>query len=338
MGFVQELADFISKFSFYKVVYEFEQGLHFRGGKVIERRVKNIKKEALEEILKGEKEVAEKAVGDNVFLGLLYYTVPFVRPKIPDDFERSIVSGIPYHKKGDMEKDKELLRKTIIENKLLKTLYFLIYPAKNLPEGYRKSWRGEPLHSKRFSKILQPGFYLYVPFLDTIVTDSAQERVLNLGYISVLTHEKRDGKNNKTEKDLIYESNSIHPTSRKGSKNVIISCKIRYELMDIYRAYTAIDEYEDSLKDHTLSILAEFSRGKDYDYWTNSENIDNLAKDVEKELRKIATEKWGLKIHKIYITDIAFCEVQRTVHEGLAGIIKAPQQPISQTSEMQPTS
>jgi regulator of protease activity HflC (stomatin/prohibitin superfamily) len=101
-----------------------------------------------------------------------------------------------------------------------------------------------------------------------------------------------------------------------------VSCNIRYELMDLYRAYTAIHDYEASLRDHTLSILAKHCRGKSYDDWKSPEVVKQVETSVLEELREVVTGKWGLHIHNVYITDNIACGMQRLVHEGTAVSIK----------------
>jgi len=169
-----------------------------------------------------------------------------------------------------------------------------------LPQDYMKSKILRlPRHPKRGekSKVLKPGLYYHVPFIDDIVKDFRQEKVLNLGNISI-------------------------PTSEADSKVVTISCNLRYELQDLYKAYTAVHDYEASLKDHTLSILALYSRGKSYQEWKDPDEVAKLEEQVKEELRQVVTEKWGLKIHRVYVTDNATSTLQRTIYEGPALIAK----------------
>ena len=85
---------------------------------------------------------------------------------------------------------------------------------------------------------------------------------------------------------------------------------------NFYKAYTAVHDYEDSLKDHTLSILAKHSRGKTYNDWKNTDIIGDLEEKVLADLREVVTEKWGLEVHKVYVTDNVACTMQRMLHEG----------------------
>jgi len=162
------------------------------------------------------------------------------------------------------------------------------------PEEYKKDIFGLPKHSKRFKKdkVLQAGFYFNIPIIDKIITDFQQEKVLNLGNINV-------------------------PTIDEDSKGVIVSCNIRYELLNFYKAYTSVFDYEASLKDYTLAILAKNSRGKTYSEWKDKDKIKDIEEKIEEDLRGLVTNKWGLKIHKIYITDNVSSDVHRLMHEGI---------------------
>ncbi|MBW2964229.1 hypothetical protein KY363_02110 [Candidatus Woesearchaeota archaeon] len=237
MGFIQELADIISKLNFFQIVYEYEQGLYFRNGIVKQKRIRRTAAE-LEEIVQEEEALMEKMGGSREF------TRPFRRPK--------------------------------------------------LPEGYMRSfWTGKPLHPKRFQKgkVLRPGLYFHIPVIDDIRKDYSQEKVLNLGNINI-------------------------PTNEDKSRVVLLSCNIRYQLENFYKAYTAVYCYETSLKDYALAMLAKQSRGKRYDDWKNPQVIKQVEEEMACELREVVTEKWGLSIHRVYITDNADSNVQRVLHEG----------------------
>jgi hypothetical protein len=43
MGLIQELVDLVSKLTFVAIVHEYEQGLYFRSGVVIEKATKGLK-------------------------------------------------------------------------------------------------------------------------------------------------------------------------------------------------------------------------------------------------------------------------------------------------------
>ncbi|MBI4980806.1 SPFH domain-containing protein [Candidatus Woesearchaeota archaeon] len=196
-------------------------------------------------------------------------------------------------KKLSPEEEKKAWEKEQEEIRIQGSWKFVIpfcYPR--LSSDFKRDFlTGRPLHSSRFNRILPPGFYFHLPFLEEIVKESKQERVLNLGNITV-------------------------PTVDEDSKSIIASCNLRYELKDIYLAYTAVHDYEDSLRDHTLSILAKHSRGKKFAEWKNPDVIEELEIKVQKDLEEIVTHKWGLEIHEVYITDNVPCHTTRLTHDG----------------------
>lgn len=228
MGWVQEVVDLVGKLSFFAIVHEYEQGLYFRRGRAIDKKVR-WSKEELEKIVQEERKVIRDNKGVFPLMFSRFYKRD-ITPSFPEGYKRGLITNLPKHSKR-----------------------------------YEKG------------KVLKPGVYFNVPILDSIVIDFQQEKILNLGNIGV-------------------------PTIDEESKEVRVSCNLRYQLMDLYRAYTAVHDYESSLKGHTLSILAKHSRGKKYCEWKNPKVIEELEEEVKKELRKIVTEDWGLKIYEIYIT------------------------------------
>lgn len=221
--------------NFYRMVYEYQQGLYFRTGRALFRRTRGLSREEELNAWRKEKEAIER-MGRAKFL-------PFRRPKLPEGFHRDWVTGLP-------------------------------------------------LHESRLSKVLKPGLYFHVPIVEDIVVDSIQERVLNLGNITVLTSD--DG----------------------NAKPISVSCNMRYRVVDFYRAYTAVHDYEESLKDYTLSMLAKYSRGKTMKKWQDARTIREIEKKVEVGVRKLVTEQWGLDIYKVYITDNVPSDSHRIVLDG----------------------
>jgi len=188
-----------------------------------------------------------------------------------------------------------------------KLQYIIPFCNPRIPKAYKRSFlNGMPIHPKRFEvKNISPGVYFYFPFIEAVVTDYKQERILNLGNISV-------------------------PTTDEQSKVITISCNLRYEILDYYDAYTQVHNYEESLKSHTLSVLARQSRGKNFEQWKNAEFITELEKKTLDELRDVATDKWGLKIHEIYITDNVPSTFQRVLYEGIPVVDKTIITPTNQ--------
>jgi hypothetical protein len=152
-------------------------------------------------------------------------------------------------------------------------------------------WSGRPLHKSRFAEILQAGVYFHLPIIERVSTRTKQEKPENLGSITV-------------------------PTIDDPSVDISVSCNIRYQLLDYSRAYRVVDNYEQSIGVHTLSILAKHSRGKKYSEWKDPAFVEQLEKEVLDDLRKVVTDKWGVRIHEISITDNVRCNTIRLTHDG----------------------
>ncbi|MEW5896536.1 MAG: SPFH domain-containing protein [Nanoarchaeota archaeon] len=226
MGFIQELIEVLKNLEFFKVVYEYQQGLHFRGGRLLSVRKRYSPRE--EEAFK----IEEKNVPER-----WKYALPFLAPA--------------------------------------------------MPEGYRRSfWTGMPLCEERFerTKIHSQGWYVIFPFLDSFITDSIQQRVLNLGDVNMLTAE---------------------------GENLTLSCKVRYQVERLDLACMAVHDYEQSLNDHILGILVKYALGKPKDFWINTKNISGLEREVRDKLRPLVTGKWGLRIHEFYINEVALTQVHK---------------------------
>ena len=241
MTWVQDIFEYFDKFRFWEIVNEYQQGLHFRKGVVMKRRIKYHGPE-LDEIVADEK----KTMNENG--GRRKYLMPFSRPEVPEGYKRSFWTGLLKHPKRS-EKDKRL----------------------------------------------RAGLYFYIPFLDDIVATDVQERVIDLQNLSV-------------------------PTAEKGARSRVmcVSCAMRYEIQNYYKAHTKVHDYEQTLQDYTLAELAKQSRNWEYDDWKDPDVIKEIESGVVKSLRQTATKKWGLKIHTFYITDHVSAEVKRLLHEGVS--------------------
>lgn len=95
MGLIQELADLVKKLSFFAIVYEYQQGLYFSKGIVVEKRLKRIKPEKEKKLEAEERELIKEMGGYSAFL-------PFRRPELSEDkkslYRLSRITGLPLHK------------------------------------------------------------------------------------------------------------------------------------------------------------------------------------------------------------------------------------------------
>lgn len=99
MSWVQEIIDAFRKLNFFEIVHEYEQGLYFRKGIVLERPIKRNAKE-LERIVSEQREVRNNCGGYLAFVG------PF-KPELPKGYTLSKITGLPRNSKR-AEKSKVL--------------------------------------------------------------------------------------------------------------------------------------------------------------------------------------------------------------------------------------
>lgn len=163
-----------------------------------------------------------------------------------------------------------------------------------VPEDYTCSWiTGQPRQNKRTerSRILRHGIYPLLPGLCEIITIPAKMKPLDLGSITVLSAD-----------DPPIPLN--------------ISCNLRYRVIDGYKAYVEVDDYEVSLKIETLSQLSDSCYGRKYNDWNKIETRKEVQEDVVTNLRELVTDQWGLEIFEVTITDVAPTTTNRVVYTG----------------------
>jgi len=188
-----------------------------------------------------------------------------------------------------LEQEKEINRK--ITGRLI--------PPKKAKELGLRSFR-EYQHPDRekyikYDRELRPGLYLLfpIPGITWIKRIENKEKVLNGGYVSFLT------------------------TDEDATKRIILAgYNLNHQVIDAWKAFTQVGDFEASLNNYALTILTRLGRGRSYADWTNREKVAALEKEVLEELKKKATEDWGLKITKFTITDTVPHTLQRNIHEG----------------------
>ncbi|HLD71951.1 MAG TPA: SPFH domain-containing protein [Candidatus Nanoarchaeia archaeon] len=169
-----------------------------------------------------------------------------------------------------------------------------LFSRPEIPEDYHYSWiNGLPIHNGRSerSRILRHGIYSLLPGLCEIITIPAKMKPLDLGSITVLSAD-----------------DPPVPLS--------ISCNLRYRVIDGYKAYVEVDDYEDSLKIETLSQLSDSCYGRKYNEWNKIETRKEVQEDVVTNLRELVTDQWGLEIFEVTITDVAPTTTNRLVYTG----------------------
>ena len=122
-------------------------------------------------------------------------------------------------------------------------------------------------------KVLDPGWYLYWPLIQRVVWMEVQTQVVDLRTQSVRT---------------------------KDNFDIIISGAIQYSIKDVEKANVNVQDVDKSIETLSLGIILDFVKHKNLD---DCQNIDILKSEILKGL-KDAAKGWGLKIEKIFITDL----------------------------------
>lgn len=125
----------------------------------------------------------------------------------------------------------------------------------------------------KFVKILTSGWYIYWPLIQTVEWAIVKPQVVDLRAQSVGT---------------------------KDNKSVVVSGAIQYSIRDIRKSLLEVQDYDKSLETLALGIILEFVKTKTLDECVD---INSLKQEILKGIRE-AAHGWGLKIEKVYITDL----------------------------------
>lgn len=122
-------------------------------------------------------------------------------------------------------------------------------------------------------KVLNPGWYIYWPLIQIVDWAIIKTQVVDLRAQSVGTKDK---------------------------KSIVVSGAIQYSIRDIKRALLEVQDYDKSLETLALGIIFEFVSNKRFDECLN---IEQLKSEILKGVRE-AAQGWGIKIERVYITDL----------------------------------
>lgn len=121
---------------------------------------------------------------------------------------------------------------------------------------------------------LQPGFYVFCPFLGSIELVDVAQDVINLPVNSVTTQDGR---------------------------SISFSANIVFEIANARKKYVKVQDFGTSLDALASGHLAACVRGQLWE--TVQEDQDALEEEIKRRLQKAVT-KWGVKIVAVHITDM----------------------------------
>jgi regulator of protease activity HflC (stomatin/prohibitin superfamily) len=126
----------------------------------------------------------------------------------------------------------------------------------------------------RYQRSLKPGLNFVVPMLDTVLVESTREQILDLEPQSAIT---------------------------RDNVTIMIDAVMFWKILDVEKAYYAIENLEEALKNLVLTTLQSEIGQMDLRETVSSRNKINQAL-----LRALdsATETWGVKVIRVEVQEI----------------------------------
>ena len=126
----------------------------------------------------------------------------------------------------------------------------------------------------KFPRTVGPGFHFVFPVLGVVTYTDVTEQVIDVRSQSLTT---------------------------KDGESVAVGISVAYDVMDAYRAIFQVQDRDNSLANETLRIVGDWVRAHTFDECRESDVPNAILPD----LRKIATERWGLKVWRVGLSDFA---------------------------------
>ena len=117
------------------------------------------------------------------------------------------------------------------------------------------------------------GWYLFWPLIQRIVWMEVQTQVVDLRTQSIRT---------------------------KDNYEIIVSGAVQYSIKDVEKAIINVQDVDVAIMTISLGIILEFIKNRTLG---ECQDLDNLKNEILKGLKE-AAKGWGLKIEKIFITDL----------------------------------
>ena len=111
------------------------------------------------------------------------------------------------------------------------------------------------------------------------------------------------------EQSLRIESQSL--TTQDGA-SVGVGVTVTYKILDPIKAVFDVVDWDESLRAEITGVVGECVLTHQFDDLCNAKTV---TEDVITELRKVATERWGLKILRVRRSDFAKCRTIRLMRE-----------------------
>lgn len=123
------------------------------------------------------------------------------------------------------------------------------------------------------NKVITNGMYWWVPLFQKLVYMEIQSQVADLRGQSVQT---------------------------KDGKSVVVSGAIQYSIKNVYKAIFNVQDVDKALETLALGIILEYVKIRNLE---ECQDVGALKLEILKGIRE-AAQGWGLKIERVYITDL----------------------------------
>jgi regulator of protease activity HflC (stomatin/prohibitin superfamily) len=137
----------------------------------------------------------------------------------------------------------------------------------------------------KHAKVLDPGVHLVWPVIGNIVVVTVVEQSLRISSQSLVTHDGR---------------------------SIGIGVTVAYEILDPIRAVHSVEDWDESLRAEITGVVGECVIDHTYEELRNDPTVMNR---MIKDLREVATQRWGLKILRVRRSDFAPCKTIRLMKE-----------------------
>jgi regulator of protease activity HflC (stomatin/prohibitin superfamily) len=140
----------------------------------------------------------------------------------------------------------------------------------------------------RWYKKLGPGWYVYWPLIQNVVWMEIQTQLADLKTQSITTSDEKD---------------------------IMVSGAIQYRISDIEKAVMKVQDVDKSLMTLALGIILKFVSKHTF---SECKDTNGLQEEILKGIREEA-QGWGLKIEKVFITDMGKTRNIRLLGDNLYG-------------------
>jgi len=96
-------------------------------------------------------------------------------------------------------------------------------------------------------------------------------------------------------------------------KCLAISGAVSYKICNATKAAFRVNNFDDSLETLCLGILAHYVNQRKY---ADCRKVAGIVEEIKLGIREKATDKWGVQILDVWITDIAIHKVIRVLGDG----------------------